>query len=168
MCNECYIARMSGRPPFPPPTQSPFTSHAYFPFGNTTGTPYPFPPITSYETHPGQMMPAPGYPVYGRPQMPSPPVWPYQHANGYNYQKGVGEYNPQVQGMMLQEASRPFGLGGHQVPSPVWPNLQYADSSNFQFGDGKYNPQVQGVGRISNGGDFNMGPTMGNNNEFRL
>lgn len=67
-------------------------------------------------------MPAQGYPVYGRPQMPPPPVWPYQHANGYNYQKGGG----------------------------------------------KYNPQVQGVDEISNGGDFNMGPKMGDNNKFTI
>lgn len=54
------------------------------------------------------------------------------------------------------------------MPSPGWPNLQYADGSSYQIGGGKYNPQVQGVRRIGNGGDFNMGPTMGNNNEFRL
>lgn len=64
-------------------------------------------------------MPAQGYPVYGRPQMP-PPVWPHPHANGNYYQKGGGTYNP----------------------------------------------QLQGVGEISNGGDFTMGPKMGDNNKF--
>lgn len=52
-------------------------------------------------------------------------------------------------------------FGGPQVPPPpVWPN-QYPQSY-YQRGGGRYNPQIQGVGEISNGGDVNMGPTMGN------